>query len=117
MNNYEVFIAAQKEIFAKDSLKKISTDTSEIDGINLAEKSQINYEVSLRTQLLKRYFHHLKLAIIEGDINPSEITPDSIKRLIDSTLLGTSSERLQGEYALNLTWINIIQTNCNITSI
>jgi hypothetical protein len=101
LNDYETFIAAQNETFSQEALKIITTDISDIEGNDLAEKSIINYEVSLRTQLLKRYFHHLKLAVIEGDISPSNITQDSVNRLIDSTLLGTSSERLQGKDILH----------------
>lgn len=103
MNDYEIFVAAQKETFSQEALKTITTNISGTEENDLVEKSQINYEVNLRTQLLKRYFHHLKLAVIEGDISPSRITHDSINRLIDSTLLGTSSERLQGKFEIHLT--------------
>jgi hypothetical protein len=56
----------------------------------------LKWETSMRLRLLVHYLHHLKLALQEGEIKPSMITPSTIDRIIDSTLLGTSSERLQG---------------------
>lgn len=50
----------------------------------------------MRLRLLGHYLHYLKLALQEGEIKPCMFTPARIDRVIDSTLLGTSSERLQG---------------------
>lgn len=50
----------------------------------------------MRLRLLGHYLHHLKIALQEGEIKPLMLTPSTIDRVIDSFLLGTSSERLQG---------------------
>ena len=61
-----------------------------------AEDSQLKWQTSIRLRLLCHYLQNLKVAIQDGDIDRKMITADTINRIIDSTLLGTSSERLQG---------------------
>ena len=58
---------------------------------------QVKWQTTIRLRLLDHYLNNLKAAIQEGDISPNAITIDSINRIIDSFLLGTSSERLQGK--------------------
>ena len=98
LDNYEAFIKAQNVPFEKE-LKTIGhSDQTVTDGDlpDDVEGLQLKWQTSIRLRLLRHYLQNLKLAIQDGDIDRKNITADSINRIIDSTLLGTSSERLQG---------------------
>ena len=94
LENYRSFINAQNETYKLELCDVVPASSSE-NSISTKE-FQIKWETSIRLRLLGHYLHYLKLALKEGEIKPCMFTPARIDRVIDSTLLGTSSERLQG---------------------
>lgn len=68
------------------------------DGTEIAADNQeIEWQTSMRLRLLSHYIQYLTLAVNEGDIVFSKFDPSSMNRIVDSILLGTPSERLEGE--------------------
>lgn len=99
LDNYKAFIVAQNEPLKRELETVGFSIQAETEG-NLqcdVEDLQLKWQTSIRLRLLGHYLQYLKLAIQDGDVEWNMITIDSINRIIDSTLLGTSSERLQGK--------------------
>ena len=73
------------------------------DGIELvadelvADNQEIEWQTSMRLRLLSHYMQYLTLAVNEGDIIFSNFDHSSMNRIVDSILLGTPSERLEGD--------------------
>ena len=82
------FIRAQEEPY-KSQITKTPLQEPESLG---------KYGTSIRLRLLLHYMHHVKLALQEGNMEPSVMKKDAFDRMIDAILLGSSSERIQGTY-------------------
>jgi hypothetical protein len=95
LDNYMTFINAQKEPYELN-LHDVQTDDSIPSEVSEAD-NRMKWQTGMRLRLLGHYIKFLKLAVQEGEIKPTAISPSSIDRTIDSFLLGTSSERIQGK--------------------
>ena len=82
------FIRTQEEPY-KSQITKVPIQESE---------SLCKYGTSVRLRLLLHYMHHMKLALQEGNMEPSAMKKDTFDRLIDAILLGSASERIQGTF-------------------
>lgn len=80
------FIRTQEEPY-KSQITKVPIKESE---------SILKYGSCIRLRLLLHYMHHLKLALQEGNMEPSVMKKDTFDRMIDAILLGSASERIQG---------------------
>ena len=65
-------------------------------------ESLSNFGTSVRLRLLLHYMHHMKLALQEGNMEPSVMKKYVFDRMIDAILLGSSSERIQGTTNLHI---------------
>lgn len=95
LDNYMTFINAQKEPYELNlnvlqTADSVHSESSEADN-------RMKWQTGMRLRLLGHYIKYLKLAVQEGEIKPNAISPSSMDRMIDSFLLGTSSERIQGK--------------------
>ena len=100
MDNYKAFVVAQElPIRAEIEASTKIVVPAESDGVveTNDDDIQLKWQTSMRLRLLNHYIHYLKVAVQEGDIAVNMVNPDSMNRIIDSFLLGTSSERLQGK--------------------
>lgn len=68
------------------------------DGIEVSvDNQEIEWQTSMRLRLLSHYIQYLTLAVNEGDIVFSNFDTSSMNRIVDSILLGTPSERIEGK--------------------
>lgn len=53
-------------------------------------------ETTIRLYLARNYFERLKQSLKDNDISSSQLNSQNISRLIDVVVLGTASERIEG---------------------
>jgi hypothetical protein len=64
------------------------------------ELSKFDHESALRISLARKYFARVKTAVVDKDLDGLKIDHDKLNRLLDTILLGTASERIEGEEML-----------------
>ena len=78
------------------------------EGIEpVADNQEIEWQTSLRLRLLSHYMQYLTLAVNEGDIVFTNFSPSSMTRIVDSILLGTPSERIEGNVLRTYQMLNL----------
>jgi hypothetical protein len=88
LDSYVAYIKAQEGFVEPKPTDAASSGSSPAQ----ASASQ----TSIRLRLLVHYMQQLKIAIREGSIEATAVSRSAFERVVDATLLGSSSERVQG---------------------
>ena len=91
LDSYVAYIKAQEGFVEPKPTDAASSGSSPAQ----ASASQ----TSIRLRLLVHYMQQLKIAIREGSIEATAVSRSAFERVVDATLLGSSSERVQGVQA------------------
>jgi hypothetical protein len=81
--------------------EKLQTLTESVKALEYQDSAEKKDELAtklwLRLNLLKEYLKKLEATVASGEIERSKLTTDKMESLVEKTLVGTGTERLDGE--------------------